>query len=430
MPLPLPQQSSGSHWAVLVGLLLGGFILGGFTVGLIMAATPDSTDESASGGDDALSGYVENALTENGETPEEAVARYTEELERRPESAQLHLWRGNAYEELYETDLANDDYTRAIELDPNEVAYYEARAQLNRWRDADSTLADYLVIVDMEPDVSRHRTGLASAYEELGENAAALAQYTTAIDLTPNDLTNYELRARLNLDMGDGPAAIADYTYLIDEDPGASRYGARGWAHSQLDNHRDAIADYTEAYRLDEESTYYLEQRATIHAITGDVEAAIADYTKSIAADSYWAPYNQRGELLWTQGRYDEALADFDEAVSIDAITGRFRRGRALAELGRYEEALRDLDLVVDEGVTDYGYDYLAYEYQILLEDVLYIRATVHADLGDYQGAIADLELMTEWSNAIGRAPRPRLVNDDVARWIEDLNQSVNPFDQ
>jgi tetratricopeptide (TPR) repeat protein len=359
---------------------------------------------------------------------EDLVADYTRELRRSPDSAQLYLWRGQAYEELYEWELAEADYTSAIELEPI-ARHYEARAELNRWRNSEQAKADYDELIALEPRIAEHRTGLAYVYENLGQEEAAVTELTTAIELEPDDLATFNYRARLNLDLGNGAEAIADYNHLIEQETSSVNFGARGRAHEVLGNHDDALADYTEAFRLDAESTYYLQERARLQAKIGNTDEALYDYTVAIDLDEWWPPYQARGELLFELGQVDDALDDFDRAAEIDPIGGAYQRGLTLAELGRNEEALVDLNAVAAEGMSDYevyNYDYLAYDYQILLEDVLYARATVRAGLGDFDGAAADLRTARE---LIDQGPRrPAIIDDRFDEWIEQLSQGIDPF--
>jgi tetratricopeptide (TPR) repeat protein len=58
-------------------------------------------------------------------------------------------------------------------------------------------------------------------------------------------------------------------------------------------------------------------------------------------AELCWALY-ERGEALRRSGRYQEALANFDQALELkpDCVWSWHARGQALAELGRYFEAV------------------------------------------------------------------------------------------
>ncbi|MFO7675710.1 MAG: tetratricopeptide repeat protein [bacterium] len=59
----------------------------------------------------------------------------------------------------------------------------------------------------------------------------------------------------------------------------------------------------------------------------------------------------RRGNGLFARGRFDEALAAYQQAEvrEPDATAIRFNAGNALHRLGRYDEALRELELVMTD---------------------------------------------------------------------------------
>lgn len=56
--------------------------------------------------------------------------------------------------------------------------------------------------------------------------------------------------------------------------------------------------------------------------------------------------YLERGDALSWLGCYEEAMADYDRAISLDAenAAAYFRRCRVKSELGLHEEAIEDYD--------------------------------------------------------------------------------------
>ena len=119
-------------------------------------------------------------------------------------------------------------------------------------------------------------------------------------------------------------------------------------------------------------------QRGLAKAELGRYEDAIADWDEVIRLypDAY--TYDNRGLAKANLGRYEEAIADYDEAIRInptDAVAYD-RRGVAKAELGRYEEAIADYDEAIRINPTDA----VAYDR----------RGIAKAGLGRYQDAIAD----------------------------------------
>jgi tetratricopeptide (TPR) repeat protein len=66
----------------------------------------------------------------------------------------------------------------------------------------------------------------------------------------------------------------------------------RGIAHSQQGNHQQALSDYTQAIKLDEEMAGAYANRGVTRAVIGNPESAIADLEK--AAKLYQEQGNQQ----------------------------------------------------------------------------------------------------------------------------------------
>ena len=50
----------------------------------------------------------------------------------------------------------------------------------------------------------------------------------------------------------------------------------------------------------------------------GDLDKAIADYTEAIRLDAKHAlAYNNRGRAYWSNNNYDKAIADYTEAIQL-----------------------------------------------------------------------------------------------------------------
>jgi len=79
-----------------------------------------------------------------------------------------------------------------------------------------------------------------------------------------------------------------------------------------------AIADLSEAIRLDPKyaEAYYL--RGVSYRNKGDLARAISDYSEAIRLDpKLAAAYNNRGNAYKDKGDFDRAIADFSEAIRL-----------------------------------------------------------------------------------------------------------------
>jgi len=131
----------------------------------------------------------------------------------------------------------------------------------------------------------------------------------------------------------------------------AIAHSERGTAFSDKGDLDRAIADYSKAIQIrpDYDIAYY--NRGNAHRGKGDFDRAIADYSEAIQIkpDHDLAYYN-RGLAYDANGDFDRAIADFDKAIEIDPDDHRVynNRGIAYKSLGEYERAITDYDRAIE----------------------------------------------------------------------------------
>jgi tetratricopeptide (TPR) repeat protein len=160
------------------------------------------------------------------------------------------------------------------------------------------------------------------------------------------------------------------------------------------------------------------EVRGQYRHASGDVEGALADYSRLIALQPRSSKaYYQRGRIYRRQGRLEEALADLDWALSIDShFAGAHTvRGSVLVDLRRHEEAMeayrRAVELDPDDEVNYIGQCIVLllwkqYDKALEVADVAVKLAPKLAESHQYRGeALAGLgryeEALAEYDKAI-----------------------------
>jgi tetratricopeptide (TPR) repeat protein len=175
---------------------------------------------------------------------------------------------------------------------------------------------------------------------------------------------------------GDYDRAIADYTEALRLDPNlVAAYFNRGDAYRNKGDYDRAIADYTEALRLDPNLASNLNpnfafaynNRGIAYYEKGNYDRAIADYTEALRLNpNYTEAYNNRGIAYYEKGNYDRAIADFTEALRIkpNFAFAYSNRGYAYYKKGDFGRALTDFNeaLRVDPNYASaYNHRGLAY---------------------------------------------------------------------
>ena len=131
----------------------------------------------------------------------------------------------------------------------------------------------------------------------------AIADCTEAIRLDPAFSEAYDVRAAAYKYIAANDQAIADYTALILLNPDAYWHRCRGDFYREMADYDKAIADYTEAIRL----AHYIELK-----LKGTYEGKLRGTNEHLLA------YRNRGRAYLFKDDYDQAIADFTEAIQID----------------------------------------------------------------------------------------------------------------
>ena len=147
---------------------------------------------------------------------------------------------------------------------------------------------------------------------------------------------------------GDYDKAIADFTDAIRlESQNAEAYSYRGFAYWKKHDYDLAIADCNDAIRLDPKLASAYRNRGGAHAEMGDGDLAFADLTEAIRLDPKDAKaYFWRGLGYHANGHFDKAIADFTEAIRLDPKGAKayLDRGKAYKMKGENAKAETDFD--------------------------------------------------------------------------------------
>jgi tetratricopeptide (TPR) repeat protein len=147
--------------------------------------------------------------------------------------------------------------------------------------------------------------------------------------------------------------AIADFSEAIRLDPkNGDAYRYRGAAYSSQMKYSQAIADFGEAIRLDPKDVNAYDDRGEVYQRLAQYDQAIADYSTAIRIDQeHSLIYQDRGEAYESQGKHDQAIADFTKAIQIGLLSPELTaliysdRGHAYEAIGNKDRAQADFDM-------------------------------------------------------------------------------------
>jgi len=246
--------------------------------------------------------------------------------------------------------------------------------QCQVWKDNESL---WTYVIRHHPRNELAYNNRAVAYSSQGRYALAVRDHTEVLKFAKNKALAYYNRGLVLRDWADSlrkqgeqdeavklyRQAIADLSEAVRIDPNfVKTYNHRGLAHFWIGERAEAIKDLTSAVTLD---PYYVEafnNRGNVYANLGDLDKAYADYSRTVELDPAFARgFNNRGIILARQNHIQKALVQFTRAIELapNIAEAYFNRSMIRAQTGDLYNALMDalraraLGVDVDEGLME-----------------------------------------------------------------------------
>jgi tetratricopeptide (TPR) repeat protein len=210
-------------------------------------------------------------------------------------------------------------------------------------------LEDFTRAIELQPEVGDNFRERGWTYRALGASNRAIADFTHAIELQAQDYDSYRRRAWTYRELGNLEGALEDFTRAIELQPdnGPSYYG-RGRVNYVLGNHTAGVSDFTHAIELQPEIDRHYFGRGVNYFTLGDYAGALADFNRAIELEPKNSRnYILRGVVLLAIGDYTTALKELDDSSKLDcdelhSVLIPFWQGVACYLLKRMEDAQRD----------------------------------------------------------------------------------------
>ncbi len=192
--------------------------------------------------------------------------------------------RGISQRALGKPQLAYDDYSKAIELNPKVATPFINRGNVSRdLKKADQAFADYARAIALEPKAALAYSNRGHLYSDLGKFDDALKDLAKAIELDPSNDEPYYTRAMIYREKREHAKAIADLDKYIAIGPSNPQYLADGYLN-----------------------------RGINYAILAKYEAAEKDISKAIEISPRYIDAYRSRALVYRELK-KTALADADE---------------------------------------------------------------------------------------------------------------------
>jgi tetratricopeptide (TPR) repeat protein len=193
------------------------------------------------------------------------------------------------------------------------------------------------------------------------------------VEMHPEESLGHFGRGVIYVEMGDMESAYAAWEQSGQES--LTLWAARGLAYEKMGQSELAAADYDRVSRESASTDdlgqfiglitsggyavvppYFYVLECVTNAVQGKVEDAFERCNKALEADPAYAnALWKRGQLYAAQGDWEAALADYTGAVEADSSWPwyYYLRAGALAELGRTAEAQADLARALELNPVD-----------------------------------------------------------------------------
>ena len=302
--------------------------------------------------------------------PYEAIEDFNRAIALDSFDSEPYVIRGSVRVILHEYERAVEDFTAAIEVNPDAEAYSgrgDAHVGMGKYNAA---LKDYEKVMDLQPDAHAY-AGRGKAYFGLMRYDKAMNDFDKAVLLDPSNIAAYMMRGNIQKERKNYERAIEEYARVIALSPEVvdwseqkflgmdtrpplyesavldigNAYCGRGISRSRIGDTDGALRDFGAAIRLMPENANFYLARATAYIEQDEYAEAMQDVKVALELDSRSAvPHLVRSSFHYRKEDYDKALQGCHETVAISPNWAEpYRlRGIVLMYLGDYEAALHD----------------------------------------------------------------------------------------
>lgn len=275
---------------------------------------------------------------------------------------------GISHRAMKQPDLAYADFTKAIELAPENAIFVVNRGNANvDLGKSDLALADYKEALRIDPRSSHAYAQRGILYNALSRKDEAIQDFNKAIEFDPQNAEPYYNRGTIYFRNNQFDKAIGDYDKYISiiKDPVylADGYLNRGIAHASLGESQKALNDLTKAIELRPDHPNNYKARALVYRALGKDAAAKADDLKAaqlLDPQKTSFDYALEGSRAFSENDYKGSIEPYQKALELEkkerkleknvwflvvdnlamayGITGDIKNSRATLEYGISKE--------------------------------------------------------------------------------------------
>jgi tetratricopeptide (TPR) repeat protein len=259
-----------------------------------------------------------------------------------PNSADMHFYLGNLYQEEQAHDRAIASYRKALELQPDRAGPLSNLAMaLIRSGKADEALPVLQKALALAPDMA---ATFANALLQAGRIDDAIDCLRQSLAIAPDSVESHFHLASVLQQLGGHEEARAAYHRVIELKPDfAEAYFYLGNMCAQAAQFEEAEACYRQAIVYNPQFADALNNLGSVQCDLGRPDAALASYRRALQiAPEFAEAHSNLAEALNELGQHDAAIASHLRALEIkpDFAGAYINLGNVYRNCGRAEEAM------------------------------------------------------------------------------------------
>ena len=276
---------------------------------------------------------------------EQAINLYSAAIILMPHSG-FYNKRGITYTDLEDYPAALVDYTRAIEMDPQDAeAYYHRAVIYTKQQDHPAALADFTAAINLDPQSGAAYNHRGVAYADQGDTSAALDDFNRAIDLDPQNSEAWYNRGLVLATLSQTRQAsdAFDKALAINPDKVDAWYN-RGLAMAELGETKQAVESYDQVIKIDLQNADAWYQRGMALKELGDYRQAVDSYQHALAIDGQNADIQYQLACAFALSQDDyHACKWLDRSIQGDSKYAAIARNEADFDVIRHTPLFEDI---------------------------------------------------------------------------------------
>ncbi|MCK9611433.1 MAG: tetratricopeptide repeat protein [Bacteroidales bacterium] len=195
------------------------------------------------------------------------------------DEAKLLAEKGNYARAKEYTDLAFNDYSRLIEVSPDNTTAYVSRGKIYTDRKMyDKALEDFNMAIELGDKDAETYSNRGAAHGFLNKPELSLEDFNTALKINPKSKNALRNRSVTFYNAHEFEKAIADlntYLELVPDD--ADSYNLRALCKANIKDYKGALEDFNTAININPKQGLFYQNRAFLYESAGDKTKMIED---------------------------------------------------------------------------------------------------------------------------------------------------------